>query len=237
MLNRLGAMLVALLLVSCSRTVGQDYFPLSDGAAWTYSLNYVMPDGKDRKQLSIRTVGQSSFKTGESVIEGVVRRTSDGTDYYVQAREDGLYRVGKRVIVETKPQVDKSARLILPKGRNLRVGYTWTLDTSPYVMHWMPPFIEANGSIKPFDLVYEIASMDDTVETPAGVFEQCVRIDASGKMVFYADASRGYQEVLINHSEWYAPGVGLIKLERNEPLDTEIMKGGKVSMLLTQFIP
>jgi len=55
-------------------------------------------------------------------------------------------------------------------------------------------------------------------------------------MVFYADASAGYQEILINHSEWYAPGVGLVKLERDEPLDTSIMKGGKVTMVLSSFM-
>lgn len=229
--------LISLALVSCSKVAGNDYFPLSEGTAWTYSLDFAMPDGKNKKQISIRTLGESSFKTEDAEVDGVVRRTSDGTEYFVQERSDGFYRVGKRVVVETKPQADKTARLILPKGKNLRVGYTWTLDTSPYVMHWMPPFIEANGSIKPFDLVFEIASLDETVQTPAGVFEKCVRVDAAGKMVFYADASLGYQEILINHSEWYAPGVGLVKLERDEPLNTDIMKGGKVTMLLTRFTP
>lgn len=222
-------------LVSCSSSGGDDYFPLQKGIQWQYSLAYDMPDGKDKKELMIRAAGSSSFKTEDAEIEGMVRRTSDGTDYFIQERDDGFYRVGKRVIVQTKPQADNTARLILPKGRNLRVGYTWTLDTSPYVAHWMPPFIEANASIKPFDMVYEIASIDDTVETPAGTFQNCVRVQGMGKMVFYADASAGYQEILINHSEWYAPGVGLVKLERDEPLNTSIMKGGKVTMVLNRF--
>ncbi|MEQ9108910.1 MAG: hypothetical protein RLO04_15710 [Limnobacter sp.] len=236
MLKLLSVAALVFSVVSCSKVGGSDYFPLEAGMQWQYSLNYVKSDGKNNTQLGIRTIGESAFKTEEGEVKGAVRRTSDGTDYFIQERDDGFYRVGKRVIVETKPQADKSARLILPKGRNLRVGYTWTLDTSPYVAHWMPPFMEANASIKPFDMVYEIASLDDTVETPAGVFQKCVRIDGMGKMVFYADASAGYQEILINHSEWYAPGVGLVKLEREEPLNTSIMKGGKVSMLLTGFI-
>ena len=237
MLKLLSVAALVLSVVSCSKVGGSDYFPLEEGMHWRYSLNYVKPDGKNNAQLEIRTMGESTFKTEEGEIEGAIRRTSDGTDYLIQERDDGFYRVGKRVIVETRPQADKGARLILPKRRNLRVGYTWTLNTSPYVAHWMPPFIEANASIKPFDMVYEIASLDDTVETPAGVFQKCVRVDGMGKMVFYADASAGYQEILINHSEWYAPGVGLVKLEREEPLNTSIMKGGKVSMLLTGFIP
>jgi hypothetical protein len=237
MLKLLSVAALVCSLASCSKVDGGNYFPLEKGMQWQYSLNYVKPDGKNNAQLEIRTLGESGFKTEEGEIEGVIRRTSDGTDYFIQERDDGFYRVAKRVIVETKPQADKSARLILPKGRNLRVGYTWTLGTNPYVAHWMPPFIEANASIKPFDMVYEVASLDETVETPAGVFQKCIRIDGMGKMVFYADASAGYQEILINHSEWYAPGVGLVKLEREEPLNTSIMKGGKVSMLLSGFIP
>ncbi len=229
------ALTLTLPLSSCSLLGDKDYFPLESGSSWRYSLNKVMPDGKNNKQLEIRTLGETGFLSGEKEIEGFVRRTSDGTDYFIQERDDGFYRVAKRLVVETKPQVDKEARLILPKGRNLRLGYTWTLDTSPYVMHWMPPFDQANASIKPFDMVYEIAALDETVETPAGVFEKCVRVDGTGKMVFYADASAGYQEILINHTEWYAPGVGLVKLERDEPLNTSIMKGGKVTMSLTRF--
>lgn len=236
MLKIMSVAVLALGLASCSKVGGGEYFPLNEGLQWQYKLDFVMPDGKNKKDLMIRTVGHSSFKTEEGEIEGVVRRTSDGTDYFVQERDDGFYRVGKRVIVQTKPQADQAPRLILPKGRNLRVGYTWTMDTSPYVMHWMPPFVEANASIKPFDLVYEVASLDDTVETPAGIFQNCIRLDATGKMVFYADASAGYQEILINHTEWYAPGVGLVKLERDEPLDTSIMKGGKVTMMLSSFL-
>jgi hypothetical protein len=218
MLKIVDVAILALGLASCSKLGGSEYFPLNEGMQWHYTLDYVMPDGKKKEELTIRAVGHGSFKNEEDEIQGMVRRTSDGTDYFVQERDDGFYRVGKRVIVQTKPQADKSARLILPKGKKLRVGHTWTLDTSPYVMHWMPPF-----------------NLDDTVETPVGVFEKCIRLEATGKMVFYADASAGYQEILINHSEWYAPGVGLVKLQRDEPLDTSIMKGGKVTMLLGSF--
>lgn len=237
MLNLLRLALVLFALSACTKVEDENYFPLKQGVSWTYALNYDMPDGKNRKVLEIDALGESAFKTEDGEMRAMVRRTSDGTEYFIEAREDGFYRVAKRVTVQTKPQLDKGARLILPQGRNQRVGYTWTQETNPYVMHWMPPFVEANGSIKPFDLVYEIASIDETVETPVGVFEQCIRLDAVGKMVFYADASLGYQEILINHSEWYAPGVGLVKLVRDEPLNTDIMKGGKVTMLLTGFEP
>ncbi|HEX4856423.1 MAG TPA: hypothetical protein VFV28_06385 [Limnobacter sp.] len=235
MLRIAGLAAVALMVASCSNVKGTEYFPLKENTQWNYTMNFVMPDGKKSQRLEIQTLHEVELTVGEKEMDTHIRRTSDGTDYYIEERDDGFYRVAKRVVVQTVPHADKEARLVLPKGRNLRVGYTWTLDTAPYVMHWMPPFDKANASIKPFDLVYEIASLDDTVETPAGVFEKCIRIEAMGKMVFYADASAGYREILINHKEWYAPGVGLVKLERDEPLNTSIMKGGKVTMMLTGF--
>ena len=235
MFRTTAAVALAMALSACSKAPGTDYFPLESGAQWHYQLDYVMPDGKRSATLGIRTLGGDQFNTEDRTLKGMVRRTSDGTDYYIDEREDGFYRIAKRVVVETRPKADPEPRLVLPKGKNLRRGFAWTLKTDPYVMHWMPPFAEANASIKPFDMVYEIAALDDTVETPAGKFERCIRVEGNGTMVFYADASAGYQEVPITHAEWYAPGVGLIKVERSEPLDTMIMKGGKVSMQLSRF--
>ncbi|WP_370263089.1 hypothetical protein [Limnobacter sp.] len=227
------AWLIASLLTACSAQAPGELFPLQQGQRWDYRLQYDMPNGKRKETLHIEALGEASFygPDGQQV-QGHVRQTSQGTDYFISKRDDGYYRVGKRVVVQHKPVADAQARMVLPRGKNLRVGYTWTLETSPYVLHWMPPFDQANASIKPFDMVYQVVGISETVQTPLGIFENCVKVHGEGTLVFYADASAGYQEVLVNHTEWYAPGVGLVKLLREEPLNTDIMKGGKVEMLL-----
>ena len=48
-----------------------------------------------------------------------------------------------------------------------------------------------------------------------------------------ADARLGASEVVVHHTEWYAPGVGLVKLHRVEPLETTAIVGGEVTMELT----
>ena len=50
-----------------------------------------------------------------------------------------------------------------------------------------------------------------------------------------ADARIGASEVPITQTEWYAPGVGLVLLEREEKLDTLQIVGGKVRMQLLSF--
>ncbi|OCY13416.1 MAG: hypothetical protein BEV12_23800 [Microcystis aeruginosa CACIAM 03] len=54
---------LALGLAGCSKVGGGEYFPLDEGMQWNYKLDFVMPDGKNQKDLMIRSVGQSSFKT------------------------------------------------------------------------------------------------------------------------------------------------------------------------------
>lgn len=231
-----AVVMLALALAGCSRLGGGDsYFPLQKGLSWTYELVY---EGLEpsKETLTIRTLGNGPlWVKADEKVDAAIRQTSRGTDYYIEERDNGYFRVGKRIVIQHEAVADKEARLVLPKGRNLRVGYTWTVDSQPYAMRWMPPFIEANASLKPFDMVYEVAALGETVETPAGKFENCVRLDATGKMVFYADASAGYREIFINHSEWYAPGVGLVKLERVEPLETDILRGGTATLTLMRF--
>lgn len=74
----------------------------------------------------------------------------------------------------------------------------------------------------PFDcedrLSARIVSRDETVETPAGVFRDCIQIDYEGGLC--ADAGL--------FSEWFAPDVGLVKWVENN-------FAGPVTYTLTSF--
>lgn len=226
-------------LASCGQAFNSsDYFPTEKGTRWTYTLSYELPGSKRQTQLSLSAVGEKPVYLPESRKEFYpVRQSGQGTDYYIDERADGYYRVAKRLVVELKPKPDAKPLLILPKGKNLRLGYTWSAVGNPYTVQWQPPFTEMNASIKPFDLLYEIAGLNDTVETPAGKFEKCIKVEAFGRMTVYADPRTGYKEVDVVHREWYAPGVGLVKLEREEPVELNVIQGGKLSMVLTRLEP
>ena len=51
----------------------------------------------------------------------------------------------------------------------------------------------------------------------------------------YVDPRLGYQDILLTQKEWYAPGVGLVKLIREEPLDLPMFKGGSIMMELEKY--
>lgn len=236
-LSRLTWAALVLGLAACSGGMGSsDYFPTGKGRTWNYTLSYELPESKRQEQISLTAVGNKPVYYPESKkVSYPVRQSAHGTDYYIEEKDDGYYRVAKRLVVELKPKPDPKPVLILPKGKNLRVGYTWSILGNPYTVQWQPPFTEMNASIKPFDLLYEVAGLNETVETPAGKFEKCVKLEAFGRMTVYADPRTGYKEVDVVHREWYAPGVGLVKLEREEPVELSVIQGGKLSMALTQF--
>lgn len=232
----LACVALSLSLAGCLGPGGSTYFPVTQGMQWTYAVNTDMPDGVSQSTLSIQGIGRADVFNAKGESQNAqVRRTSHGTDYYIVTKPEGVYRVAKRLVVETQGQTDRTPRLVLPTGKNLRVGYSWTQESTPLAVRWMPPFSEMNASIKPFDMVYTIESLDETLDTPAGRFEKCVKVEGQGRMTIYADPRAGYEEVFITHTEWYAPGVGLVKVERDEPLDTSIIKGGRVTLQLTAF--
>ena len=82
---------------------------------------------------------------------------------------------------------------------------------------------------------YRVASRDETVIVPAGKFEHCLLVEGDAKLTMFADPMTGYTDVPITTREWYAPGVGLVKLERTEPLDSSVFKGGSYVFELVGF--
>ena len=72
--------------------------------------------------------------------------------------------------------------------------------------------------VRPVTVTYKIEDTDDTVTVTAGTFGHCLRVHGKG----YLFAGRTLQEFMgidtinIDQTEWYAPGVGLVKSVREE---------------------
>ena len=56
-----------------------------------------------------------------------------------------------------------------------------------------------------------------------------------GVLPLYIDAVQGFSDIPITNREWYCKGVGLVKVERDEPLTSILWSGGTVKMELTHF--
>jgi hypothetical protein len=89
---------------------------------------------------------------------------------------------------------------------------------------------------------YRIESITDSVDVPAGHFENCIKVVAEGEIEVFTDAVHGMKQIPLSVEEWYAPGVGLVKQVRYEMdgesvniTDTPVFLGGHTSLELESF--
>lgn len=230
-LSGFGIAAFALLTVAgCSRSAAPEYFPLGHGDRWTYAVTETNALGTVERPMTIEDAGPADFE-GQRHWR---RRTSEGSEYWLRAEGPDLLRVATRTAVEFVPRADPVSLKIMPIKP--AVGDRWSIATVPYILERAIPFRERfthDESLR-IELQMHVASLDETVTVPAGTFEHCLRIDGEAVLNILADARIGASEVPVTQQEWYAPGIGLVKLVRTETLDTANIVGGSVTMELLE---
>ncbi len=221
--------LVFPLISACAIENTSSYFPLDRGLLWNYKIVIDTPSGKQFRGYSVRNVGRKMVE-GETY---AVRHTSHGTDYYFTENANGVFRVGKRTSVEVTPRMDTPIRPVLEYP--LEKDAKWQVATHPYVLKRLMPVGEALKNSFTLPMLYSVVATDETITVPAGEFEHCVKIVGSADLVLYVNPLRGYVSVPFTTEEWYAPGVGLVKVTRKERLQADTMEGGNFTMELVSF--
>lgn len=218
------------LLAACSDKPQPNYFPLNEGYRWQYRINESNPLVNRRLPLSMENLG-SRMRDG---VRYWLRRSSEGNEYWLRIDGEGVQRSGSRSWLGGLPALEE-AQTVLPSS--LTIGAEWNAQTRPYILERAIPFRErfTQDDSKNIELRMRLASDDEVVEVPAGRFEHCLRVEGQGRLFVLADARIGASEVPITHTEWYAPGVGLVKLVRIEALKTEQIVGGEVTLELLRF--
>lgn len=219
---------MALCLAACDEAP-QGYFPLNEGLSWTYRVTTEREGQRSSETFRVRNVERRTVDGGTRA----VRRTDSGTDYIIAEDDSGIYRIAKRLVVELEPVPDPHPRYVLRKP--IAPGTSWTVKSHPFVLQRMYEAKDVLRRTMTVELAYEIEDTAASVRVPAGIFENCVLVIGRGTLPIYTDAVDGWTDVPIISREWYAPGVGLVKLERHEPLNTHSFLGGTRTFELTQF--
>jgi len=228
--------LMIVLLIGCSADIPpDDYFPLQAGIRWDYRVSQQIGDNLTYRNFSIENRGPVALSGKYQDEQVSIRRTSDGTDYYILRDTAGSYRIGKRSVIELKPQLDSEERKILPDNTDIAIGLTWRVPTRPYLLHPRESYSLPDPREKTINMQFEVTGINQKISVLAGVFNNCIEIKASGTVTMYADPRIGYVDVPVTQTEWYAPGVGLIKMVRDEPLTLNIYEGGKVTFELEKI--
>lgn len=80
-----------------------------------------------------------------------------------------------------------------------------------------------------------IESVDEVVTVPAGTFKGCVRVKSVGTTKKDVGAFMGIATIIVEHYDWYAPGVGKIKSIVKEKSNHLMVGSGEMTMQLETF--
>lgn len=219
---------LSLLLPGCASD--NNYFPLEPGYWWYYNITATILD--DNKVS--RFIVSNSHRAGEE------------TDKLVQrAQQDALMLLKAN---------GAGAELVAHKTRNDRgviahnpalIMFPHSLDSNePWAQHSTLQLIESRTFARadrvvvkryPVTLKQHIAAHDETVRVPAGKFTRCVRIDGMGEAVIKTDRGNAKATVSVKTSQWFAPGVGLIKKTREETSESPFLKPGQREWTLAAY--
>ena len=181
-----------------------DYFPIHPGYQWEYDISRKTP-------IPLEPVLQ------KSIVLNLKAETRAGVRRYPKRYANG----GKHFFTKSATGVWHDGG-----GENGRVqliayppepGTEWSAPSRLYLFD-LPKKLDGSRKLIGRDLTldYAIASRDETVEVPAGRFFDCLRIDAVGFLDLPRRLMLGIKIIKVKQTEWYAPGVGLIKKTRQE---------------------
>ncbi|MFQ5659002.1 MAG: hypothetical protein ACE5GZ_01140 [Gammaproteobacteria bacterium] len=200
------------LLYGCSKH-HQDYFPLGNHAWWEYTITRTV----DSKQLTQKYVVATLPPREINGITVFPRKSASGSIELYTKSNNGIVRL--RSLEDTGMQV-----LRYP----LQVGTKWKGSSRI-------SFLEIPGQNRaeiwattgPVQLEYRIEAINETVEVPAGIFLHCVRIEGRGHLNTKRALKlfAGVRTIRVEHTDWYAPGTGLVKSVRQETASPNTING------------
>ena len=230
-----GAMACGLVigLGGCSsEPAGESYFPLEAGRSWTYRLS---SEWENNTRESETVVLSNQGRDGALESGSAWRRRSDsGIDYWLRADDSGIYRVASKTDLDADPKPDEQPRFVLKAP--IAAGTSWQASTTTYLLrrnNEFPPEIRHSHPAVP--MTYTIEALAQKVETPAGRFDDCLRVRGEAMLKLFADPVVGWRDMPLATLEWYCRGVGLVRVQRSEPANSTFLLGGVMTMELMSW--
>ncbi len=229
---RLVILLVLPLFAACGQDdAGERLFPLEPGREWQYRVVRTTMDGTRELRHVVRAVAVPSG----SELSGL-RMTLDGRSLRYARTAEGLFRLGDDAAGSTRHAgpAPGAPRLVLPDA--VAAGATWqSRDVTSVLENTGPPWETLFRITVPVPMRYEVVRDDATIETPGGRFERCLLVEGHGSTNADVGNYIGHATIEIRSREWFAPGVGLVRLERDERTDAAALSAGRLVMELDRW--
>jgi len=214
----------------CSPTPALEaYFPLAAGHQWTYRIQTRFENDPEPKltERRMENRGLDDIAGGRAWR----RRTEQGVEYWLRSDETGVYRVAHRVPPDLTLKEDSPRRYVLRAP--IAVGTQWDAPTTLYLL--ATRYAARNELERPPTTVlmtYRITAVNQSLATPAGHFDRCVRVEGQAEVRIWVDTLRQWRNMPVHASEWYCETVGLVRQERIESSPSRFMTGGSVLLEL-----
>jgi hypothetical protein len=230
------SLLGLLMLSACDKPSHENpLFPLVKGKSWTYQIEtvYDEPDAKTVKyNLEMKNLGSAELSDGTTAW---IRRSNMGHEYWLRNNKQSVTRVAMKGPLKERAIMDEEESVVLPNP--LTVGATWTTTTVPYVLrrrNEKPADFRYLPKYQNLPITFTVQELNATIETPAGHFEGCARVEGKLDILLWNDDAFAFKPNHLIQQEWYCPKVGLVQIERTEPTTTKLLQGGIMRMKLVE---
>ena len=228
------SLLGLLLLSACDKPSHENpLFPLVKGKTWTYQIEtvYDEPDARTVKYtLEMKNLGSAELSDGSTAW---LRRSNMGHEYWLRNNKQSITRVAMKGPLKERAIMDEEETTVMPNP--LAVGATWTTTTVPYVLrrrNEKPADFRYLPKYQNLPIVFTVMELDVGLDTPAGHFDGCSRIEGKLDILLWNDDAFAFKPNHLIQQEWYCPGIGLAQVERVEPTTTKLLQGGVMRMKL-----
>jgi hypothetical protein len=218
------------LISGCVQQPRDQYFPLQGGKYWRYVMSYKTMDGTFKGIYAVENLAQAE-KNEELLF---VRKLLDGSLNFFRMTDQGILFIAREKTIDLKTEYTEDSHYIFQFP--LQVGTEWQDTTiSKALIKTGPPQKTEFHIVARVPVTARIDSMTDTVKVPAGTFKNCMRVNISGDAFTNAGNYVGMTIVRINETNWYAPGVGLVKSLRNESTKSKALDKGEITLELESY--
>ncbi len=202
---------------------GSNYYPLEAPRWWHYAVSDTVLDENHQNRYLMQNAGLAPGMDNTVYLQAAQTGSAD----YLRYHGAGVERIASLRPGMHGPQPDAQPRVVLPA--TLTPGTTWQVRSTISLAESRT--FEPRDRIIPHrltvDLEKKVVTDDAEVVVAAGSFSHCLLVEGQGLATVPTDRGNSTASVAVEVHEWYAPGVGLVKLERRESADSSFLKGGQ----------
>ncbi|MEQ8662055.1 MAG: hypothetical protein RLW62_14660 [Gammaproteobacteria bacterium] len=214
-----GALLA--LLAGC----GSDgaYEPLAPGLWWVYAVESEILDEPRVARYLARNAARGTLD-GQAV---VARRHQAWSVDYLHADDAGIVRVAHRHGRNGTLTADAPARVLLPLPAV--AGTSWSTASTLGLIESRTFARQDRVIVRRYPVTLEmtVIARDGVTRVPAGEFDACLVVEGNGRTSVRTDRGNASALVTVHTREWYAPGIGLVRREREERSTSPFLKNGR----------